>query len=87
MLAVSSNSHEITVFDLSVHSSKNISYWPLGEEKYKRIFSGHEHNIPAIDFDNRGEKLASASIDSTLRVWELKTGSCIAKFLTVGGLW
>lgn len=41
--------------------------------------SGHEHNIPCIDFNETGRYLASASIDQTCRVWDLKTRQVISQ--------
>ena len=43
-----------------------------------RIFMGHKHNIPGIDFSPNGQFLVSCSIDGSCRVWNVETGDMIA---------
>ncbi|KAJ3139377.1 asparagine-linked glycosylation protein [Physocladia obscura] len=97
LVAVSANSHTITVFDLRVHivdsaaSDRNNdendsedyndddTSWSLGVNCTKRVFSGHDNNIPNVEFSKCARFLASCSIDATCRIWDLKTGSTLAK--------
>ncbi|KAJ3031024.1 UNVERIFIED_CONTAM: hypothetical protein HDU68_006862 [Siphonaria sp. JEL0065] len=82
LLAVSANSHTITVFDLRVHSSveqQQQDCYPLGEGIMQRELKGHNNNIPGIEFSPCGQFLASVSIDCTCRVWDLETGECVAQ--------
>jgi chromosome transmission fidelity protein 4 len=39
--------------------------------------SGHSKSVKSLAFDPRGEFLISAGCDETLRIWELKSNSCI----------
>ena len=40
------------------------------------MFRGHYHQIYAVAFD--GERVATGSLDSTVRVWSAQTGECLA---------
>lgn len=40
---------------------------------------GHGHNIPAVDISPCGKYIASASVDSTVRLWNLRTGKLIVE--------
>ncbi|KAJ3122703.1 hypothetical protein HK098_002539 [Nowakowskiella sp. JEL0407] len=63
-LAISSNAHTITLFNLS----------DLTSREAERVLSGHTNNIPSIDFSSRGDFIASASIDFTCRIWKVESG-------------
>lgn len=69
-VAVSANSHQITL----------LKYNPSAFTQYENTsVTGHNHNIPCIDFSSCGQFLASISIDSTARVWEVATGKMRTK--------
>lgn len=110
---MSSNSHEITIFNLkesgkffnefddddeNLESSGEESQTPrtyasvltkisesdaLGEKAIS-VLRGHEHNIPNICFSACGRFLVSCSIDSTCRVWNIKTGELMQKKILTG---
>ncbi|MGF1492308.1 MAG: protein kinase [Microcoleaceae cyanobacterium] len=46
-----------------------------------RIFSGHGATVEAIEIGPKGYILASGSADSTIRLWNLKTGQLLHRFL------
>lgn len=50
----------------------------LGSTKIIRLV-GHEHNIPNIDFDETGKFIASASIDSTCKIWDITTKQVVTE--------
>ncbi|KAI8916302.1 hypothetical protein EDD86DRAFT_198230 [Gorgonomyces haynaldii] len=60
-IAVSSNSHFITLYDLKTGT--------------QRQFQGHDHNIPGIEF--MGDYLVSCSIDGTCRIWNGSDGQLL----------
>lgn len=48
---------------------------------------GHTKCIECIEFSPDGSRLASVSIDGTLRLWDTATGTCVRTFaLKLGGL-
>ncbi len=61
-VAVGSNTHKVTVYDLS--------------SGIKSTINAHQHNVPCVSFSPCGKFLASTSIDKRLKVWEeVKTAS------------
>jgi WD40 repeat protein len=61
--------------ELLVSTSGNaIWLWSLVSGKLVRRLEGHSGTISAVMFSADGHSLASASQDSTLRVWDLRTG-------------
>lgn len=40
---------------------------------------GHGHNIPNIDFSESGKYIASASVDTTCRVWDITTRKIVTQ--------
>ncbi|ORY50840.1 hypothetical protein BCR33DRAFT_762437 [Rhizoclosmatium globosum] len=84
LIAVSANSHTVTVFDMSLDAvvgdgsgSGGGDGAVLGEGVTRRELKGHGNNIPGIAFSGCGRFLGSASIDGTVRVWELRSGMCV----------
>jgi WD40 repeat protein len=55
-VAVGSNTHNVTVYDLSTGG--------------KTTVSAHKHNVPCVSFSPCGKYLATTSIDKTLKIWE-----------------
>ncbi|CAN3373466.1 hypothetical protein DIURU_003021 [Diutina rugosa] len=46
-------------------------------QKVVRILYGHTNRITAMDFSPDGRWVVTCGLDSTLRTWDLPTGSCI----------
>ncbi|KAI8968410.1 WD40-repeat-containing domain protein, partial [Mycotypha africana] len=78
LLAVSANNFKITVYNMLELTKEKpvfgaasiaVKYWLKDTDKIE--FEGHNHNIPNIDFNATGRYIASASIDSTCKVWDL----------------
>ncbi|SSD59581.1 probable U3 small nucleolar RNA-associated protein 21 [Saccharomycodes ludwigii] len=46
-------------------------------QKVVRQFYGHDNRITSFDFSPDGRWIVSASLDSTIRTWDLPTGGCI----------
>lgn len=55
-VAVGSNAHKVTVFDLSTGQKTGID--------------AHGHNVPCVSFSPCGRFIASTSIDKSIKVWE-----------------
>jgi WD40 repeat protein len=77
LIAVSCNAHSIRIWDLRNDQDRKrdlaFEHW----EVQQLDLLGHADNIPDIDFDDTGQYLASASIDQTCRIWNVKSGECI----------
>lgn len=72
--ATSANSHKIYLAQPTVSDNSNIS------GGRSRELVGHTDNIPFITFSAKGEYLASASIDGSIRVWSLATNQQVFSF-------
>ena len=46
-------------------------------QKVVRVFWGHSNRITSLDFSPDGRWIVSSSLDSTIRTWDIPTGSCI----------
>ncbi|KAI8355072.1 WD40-repeat-containing domain protein [Choanephora cucurbitarum] len=75
LLAVSANNFLITVYNMAeidpVFFNVSTSSCWLGSQPSIQL-EGHTNNIPCIDFNQSGRYLASGSIDTSCRVWDLK---------------
>ncbi|CAG8666905.1 7256_t:CDS:10 [Cetraspora pellucida] len=85
LLAVSANSHEITIFNLQyglqrLQPSAKFSGSQDMSSKQKYSLRGHRHNIPNISFSSCGQFLVSCSIDRSCRIWNVNTGQTIAVY-------
>ncbi|KAG0677697.1 hypothetical protein C6P40_000714 [Pichia californica] len=67
----SSDLFAISLDDLSVVVIDAVS------QKIVRQLFGHTNRITSMDFSNDGRWLITASLDSTIRTWDLPTGGCI----------
>eukprot|EP00968_Pinguiococcus_pyrenoidosus_P027752 scaffold7447_cov353-Pinguiococcus_pyrenoidosus.AAC.3 len=68
-LALSANSHKVTVFDVP-------SFQRSGDERNEHVIpvaQGRDHwgNIPQLDISPDGSSIASASLDGNVRVWKI----------------
>jgi WD40 repeat protein len=89
LLAVSANSHDITVWSLCYRTTREpdrlqtevTATEPIGgsSQDDKILLKGHEHNVPSIDFSLCGRYLASASLDGSCRIWAVQSArvSCL----------
>ncbi|KAI8642256.1 WD40-repeat-containing domain protein [Parasitella parasitica] len=83
LLAVSANNFKITVYNISEmttrfgkRSNKKPNYLQSAE---KIELEGHEHNIPNIDFNETGRYIASVSVDTTCRIWDIVSKQMITQ--------
>lgn len=51
---------------------RDAQLWNVDTGECLRTFRGHYHQIYAVTFD--GERIATGSLDSTVRVWSAQTG-------------
>lgn len=62
---------------LASSTGKIIQLWNLQTLKPLRSLSGHRGWISALAISSDGQLLASSSLDQTIRLWNLKTGTLI----------
>jgi len=55
-VAVGSNTHKVTVYNLQTGNKSTIN--------------AHQHNVPCVGFSPCGKFLATTSIDKRLKIWE-----------------
>jgi WD40 repeat protein len=77
-IAVGSNAHQVAIWDVDVSPD----LVPASEEKCPRqvICRSHNHNIPSVDLDELGDRLASASIDGSVIVWDASLGTKLFQY-------
>ncbi|KAJ1568175.1 hypothetical protein HK096_007342, partial [Nowakowskiella sp. JEL0078] len=80
LLAISANSHNINLFDLSIlkngHHDQTLIELISDSRK---VLKGHCNNVPSIDFSGCGNFLTSSSIDSSCIIWHVKTGKILRR--------
>jgi WD40 repeat protein len=67
LVAVSANSHAITLFEMGI---------ALDGTSTSRKLVGHKHNIPSIEFNQLGDLIASCSIGMLIDV-EIRISRCV----------
>ncbi len=53
---------------------KTIRIWPAGAQKERDVFRGHRNYVWSVAFSPDGNTLASGSWDSSVRLWDVRTG-------------
>lgn len=61
-VAVGSNTHRVTIFDLTTGGPTT-------------TIKAHNHNVPCVSFSPCGRFLATTSIDKSVKVWEYVKGA------------
>jgi len=75
IVAMSSNTHLINLVDLS----------DLAHPVTYGVLRGHGHNIPQIDVSDDDARLVSASIDGSVRIWDLASRTLLYSCSFDGG--
>lgn len=70
----------------SAEADGNILLWNLQKRRklrsltdYMLMLDGHDGGVPSIEFSTDGELLASGGTDSTVRLWDPRTGERLGK--------
>ncbi len=57
-----------------------IELWTLQDGTLRRLLSGHAEPVQCVALSSDGERLASGSLDGTVKLWDLATGAPLATF-------
>ncbi|KTW28529.1 hypothetical protein T552_01789 [Pneumocystis carinii B80] len=79
LLAISSNSHYISLWNLGVLNP--FKEWNTDNVEWPHKFYGHNDNIPSICFNKSGTILSSVGIDATCRLWDVISGSLLHVYI------
>ena len=63
-------------FDARTHAQ--IRYLSLHDERYLRCFKGHGKPVVGLEMSPKEDLFASASLDETVRIWDLRSTDCVA---------
>ena len=55
----------------------DLSIWNIGKGEIVHRLSGHSDRIFSVAYSHDGDFIVSGSYDSTIRIWETKTGNCV----------
>jgi COMPASS component SWD2 len=55
-----------------------IRYLSLHDNRYLRVFQGHSRSVVAVEMSPKEDVFASASLDGTIRIWDLRSTDCQA---------
>eukprot|EP00842_Homolaphlyctis_polyrhiza_P005511 jgi/Hompol1/5961/HPOL_004780-RA len=62
-----------------------IRYMSSHDNKYIRYFKGHKKRVVSLDMSPQDDCFLSASLDNTVRYWDLRTPNCQGLMHTAGG--
>ena len=62
----------------TIHNSNVVSLWNVSNRTFEFILEGHTKFINSILYSSKGHLIASASHDGTIKLWDTKSGECIA---------
>jgi WD40 repeat protein/serine/threonine protein kinase len=65
---------------LATADADKVHLWDAATAKPVRTLEGHTGAISALSYRPDGKRLASASVDGTVRVWDLATGAEVVRF-------
>jgi WD40 repeat protein len=58
-----------------------VRVWNISTGKQLRLLAGHTGYVIALEVTSDGQRVVSASLDATVRIWDLTSASCLAAFV------
>ncbi|CEJ03785.1 hypothetical protein RMCBS344292_17762 [Rhizopus microsporus] len=73
--------HDNNVIYASTKEDDTLRYLSLFDNKFIRYFRGHKKRVTTIDVSPIDDRVLTASLDETVRLWDLRssTGQCMDK--------
>ncbi|KAI9594145.1 WD repeat-containing protein 82 [Syncephalis fuscata] len=68
--------HRNNVIHASTKSDDTIRYLSLHDNRYLRYFRGHKARVTALEMNPVNDTFLSASLDGTIRLWDLRSDNC-----------
>ena len=72
--AVSGGGHHLSFFK----GDNSLQVWDLRKRELAGRLEGHEHTVLHLSISSDGNYVTSASLDQTVRVWDLRNGECLS---------
>ena len=63
----------------------SVRYLSMHDHRYLRYFKGHTDRVSSLEMSPKDDSFASASVDGTARVWDLRSTSCSGVLKLPGG--
>jgi WD40 repeat protein len=58
------------------HADKSVHVWDIRHLERTRVFNGHDNTVYDAVFSSDASLLLTASVDGTVRAWDMSTGGC-----------
>ncbi|OZJ03794.1 hypothetical protein BZG36_03002 [Bifiguratus adelaidae] len=68
----------------STKEDDTLRYLSLHDNKYIRYFRGHKKRVTALEMSPADDQFLSASLDNTVRLWDLRSNTCQGMINTPG---
>ncbi|KAI9499599.1 WD repeat domain 82-like protein [Zychaea mexicana] len=68
----------------STKEDDTLRYLSLHDNKYIRYFRGHKQRVVSLEMSPLDDSLLSASLDNTVRLWDLRSSACQGVVTTTG---
>ena len=66
------------MFHADLCDRAQLRYLSLHDERYLRCFKGHTKPVVALEMSPKEDLFASAALDDTVRIWDLRSTDCAA---------
>ncbi|KAL2313686.1 Set1 complex component swd2 [Schizosaccharomyces pombe] len=68
--------HSNSLIHASTKEDNTVRYLDVVTNRYLRYFPGHKQTVTSIDVSPADETFLSASLDNTIRLWDLRSPNC-----------
>ena len=76
---------DLKIIETFIFVTDTLRYLSLHDNRYLRYFKGHRSRVVSMAMSPHDDSFASASLDYTIRFWDLKSNNCRALLNTSDG--